>query len=324
MQAILAVDGGATRTRCAAFDRAGRILGEAESGPSNHLQQDERSTQDRLTAAIEETLRMGNLSRGDVACLSAGLAGVDYDGYGEDAMKAMFQRIGFADTLVYSDMVIAHVAALGMQPGIVVIAGTGSAILGVDKDGRRVRVGGWGPLYGDEGSAHDIATAALRAAARAYDGRGSATALVEALTEALGLTDFRQTISTLYGPDARRAALLSPVVHRVALAGDPVALAVFDTAANALAEGITAAASLLHLDHMPLRVSYQGGVAEHCPLLIQRLKKRLREQLPRARMMPPRWRPLIGAYLLGCRALEWDYNPNLLPKSLAASPSEPP
>src|SRR5690242_9482821 len=160
MEAILALDGGATRTRCAAIDRSGQLLGETESGPSNHLQQDEITVESRIAALTEQTLRIANLSKNDVACLSAGLAGVDYDGYGEEPMKAMFQRIGFPHPLVYSDMVIAHAGALEMQPGIVVIAGTGSAILGIDHNGRRVRIGGWGPLYGDEGSAHYIATAA--------------------------------------------------------------------------------------------------------------------------------------------------------------------
>jgi N-acetylglucosamine kinase-like BadF-type ATPase len=324
MEAILALDGGASRTRCIAIDRSGRILGEAESGPSNHLQQDEQSVQNRLVMLTEQALRIANLSRNDIVCLSAGLAGVDYDGYGEEPMKALFQRIGFRYCLVHGDMVIAHAAALGMQPGIVVIAGTGSAILGIDNDGHRVRIGGWGPLYGDEGSAHDITTAALRAAARAYDGRGPATSLLEALTQALGLSDFRQAISSLYGPSAKHAASLCPVVHQAALAGDSVALSLFDTAANELAEGVAAAARVLHFDNGPLLVSYQGGVAENCPLLTQRMQQRLREQLAHAHIVPPRWRPVIGAYLLGCHALGWDYNPNLLPNSFTASPDEPP
>lgn len=278
----------------------------------------------RIAALTEQTLRIANLSQNDVACLSAGLAGVDYDGYGEEPMKAMFQRIGFPHPLVHSDMVIAHAGALEMQPGIVVIAGTGSAILGVDHNGRRVRIGGWGPLYGDEGSAHCIATAALRAAARAYDGRGPVTALLEALTQALGLCDFRQTITTLYGRNARGVASLCPVAHSIALAGDPVALSIFDMAGTQLAEAVAAAARLLHIHEAPMLVSYQGGAAEHCGLLIQRLEERLHERLPHARITPPRWRPVVGAYLLGCRAVGWPYNPNLLPNSLAASPTEPP
>jgi N-acetylglucosamine kinase-like BadF-type ATPase len=306
MEAILAIDGGATRTRCAAIDRSGRILGEAESGPSNHLQQAERSVEARMASAIEETVRAAKICRDDIVCVSAGLAGVDYDGYGDEPMRALFRRLGFSSCLVHGDMVIAHAAALAMQPGIVAIAGTGSVILGIDRDGRRARVGGWGPLYGDEGSAHYIAAAGLRAAAQAYDGRGPSTTLVGGFTSALGLSDFRQTISHLYTPEAGNIAALCPVVHRAAIAGDPVSLSLFDAAAGELAEGIATAARLLHFDETEILVSYQGGLSEHCPLLIQQLQGRVQQRLANARVVPPRWRPLVGAYLLACSALGWE------------------
>ena len=105
-------------------------------------------------------------------------------------------------------MVIAHAAALGGGPGIVVLAGTGSSILGVDGAGRRVKVGGWGPLYGNEGSAQRISGQALAAAARAYDGRGPSTALIDAFVRTLGLSDFRDSLSFIYGPEARDVASL--------------------------------------------------------------------------------------------------------------------
>jgi N-acetylglucosamine kinase len=306
MEVILAIDGGATRTRCAAIDRAGRILGEAESGPSNHLRQDERSVESRITSAIKETIHRAKISHDDVVCLSAGLAGVDYDGYGDEPMRALFRRLGVSNCLVYGDMVIAHAAALAMQPGIVAISGTGSAILGIDGDGHRARVGGWGPLYGDEGSAHYIAAAGLRAAARAYDGRGPSTALVQAFSRALDLSDFRQTISKLYGPEAGNIAWLCPVAHATAIAGDSVALSLFDAAAGELAEGIATAARLLHFEGTEILVSYQGGLSHQCPLLIQELQTRVQQRLTNARVVPPRWRPLVGAYLLACSALGWE------------------
>jgi N-acetylglucosamine kinase-like BadF-type ATPase len=306
MEVILAIDGGATHTRCVAIDRDGRKLSEAERGASNHLQQAAEAVRITLTEAIDETLRLANLSKGDVKCVSAGLAGVDYDGYGAAPMLALYRELGFECSLVYGDMVIAHAAALGMKPGIVMIAGTGSAIFGTDARGRSVKVGGWGPVYGDEGSARRISEEAMRAAARAYDGRGPATALLEALTQDLGLSDFRESISVIYGPQPRDVASLCRTVHRTAAAGDPVARSLFCQAADELAEAVLAAARLLDLAHSPVVVSYQGAVAENCPPLIGSLQKRLEQHLPFARLHPPLWKPVMGAYLLGCRSLGWD------------------
>ncbi|MGH9666156.1 MAG: hypothetical protein ACRD9L_17155, partial [Bryobacteraceae bacterium] len=147
---------------------------------------------------------------------------------------------------------------------------------------------------------------ALRAAARAYDGRGPSTALLGAVTAALNIADFRATVSIFYGPSARNPAFLCPVVNRVASAGDPVALALFDSAADDLAEAVQSAACGLRLEHSPLLVSYQGGAAECCPLLVSRMADRIRERLPQARVIPPRTSPAMGAYLLACRWLGWE------------------
>lgn len=306
VEVILAIDGGATRTRCVAIDRAGRKLGEAERGASNHLQQTAEAVRTTLAEGVEETLRLANLCKGDVKCVSAGLAGVDYDGYGAAPMLALFRELGFECCLVYGDMVIAHAAALGMKPGIVVLAGTGSAIFGADLAGRRVKVGGWGPVYGDEGSAQRISQRAMIAAARAYDGRGPATALLEALTHDLNVSDFRESISVIYGPEPRDIASLCRTVHRTAAAGDTVARSLFRQAAEELAEAVIAAARQLDLIHSPVAVSYQGGVAENCPLLVEFLQKRLEQHLPLARLHSPLWRPVIGAYLLACHSLDWN------------------
>jgi N-acetylglucosamine kinase-like BadF-type ATPase len=306
MEAILALDGGASRTRCIAIDSSGHILGQAESGPSNHLQAEQDDIEKQIAEVTEKTLRAAHLSREEIVCLSAGLAGVDYDGYGQEPMRALFHRMGFTRCFIYGDMRIAHAAALAMKPGIVIIAGTGSAVLGIDNEGRVAKVGGWGPLYGDEGSAHSVSVAALRAAARAYDGRGPGTALVEAVTSALGLKDFRETISVLYGPGAARPAHLCPVVHRIAMEGDAIARSLFEAAAAELAESVSAAARALQFAGGPLDVSYQGGAIEGCTLLVQSLEAVLSRQLPHTHLVPPRWPPVIGAYLLACSALCWE------------------
>ncbi len=104
----------------------------------------------------------------------------------------------FDDPVINSDLVIAHAGALAGQPGVIAVAGTGSAILGVGVNGARVKIGGWGPVYGDEGSAFRIAQSALTAAARAYDGRGPRTALLPAITQVLGLREFKETVARIW------------------------------------------------------------------------------------------------------------------------------
>ncbi len=307
MQVMLAIDGGGSRTRCRAITSSGQTLGAGYGGASNHLLVSPETVRASLERSISAALDQGQIDRTNVVCVSAGLAGVDYDGSGAAEMEELFRELGFADAVINGDMVIAHAGALGGGPGVMALAGTGSAILGIDATGRRVKVGGWGPVYGDEGSAYRIAQAALVAAARSYDGRGPQTALAGDITRVLGLRDFRDTVSRLYLQQMApcEIAALSRVAYRTAESGDEVARKIFLQAGEDLAEGAAAALRQLALPGGQQMVSYQGAILTTCTLVREGFGEKLREQFPEVSILPPRATPLIGAYLLGCETLNW-------------------
>ncbi|MDQ3665305.1 MAG: hypothetical protein M3410_01685 [Acidobacteriota bacterium] len=314
MEIVLAIDGGGSRTRCLAVDRSGQVLGEGASGPSNHLLVDSTVVKQSLADSIDQAITMGPVKRTEIACLSAGLAGVDFDGTGAREMEEVFRELGFERAVINGDMVIAHAGALGLSAGVMALAGTGSAILGVAPNGERVKVGGWGPIYGDEGSAYRIGQMALRAAARAYDRCGPETELTGSLLRALCLSDFRQTLSRVYVDvmEPREIAALSRVAHEVAEAGDEVARGIFFRAGEELAAGVEAAARQLGLNDCQVLVSYQGSVLQSCALLRERFVETLTGRLPKSKVVAPRNEPLMGAYLLGRKALGWEVNKDVL------------
>ena len=314
MEVILAIDGGGSRTRCLALDVRGRVLGEGSGGPSNHLLVSRGMAKKSLADAISEACAPIGLKNDAVACISAGTAGVDFDGAGAEEVEAILGELGFRRSSVSGDMVIAHAGALGGEPGVLALAGTGSSVLGVGPDGARAKVGGWGPVYGDEGSAYRIGRMALTAAARAYDGRGPATDLSAALLRALGLSDFKETVGRVYvqGMEPREIAALSRVAYEVAESGDEVARALFLRAGEELAEGVEAAARRLGMEGSELRVSYQGSVLTSCVLVRTRFGDELRRRLPGVSITPPLFEPVVGAYLLGRAAAGWPNDSALL------------
>jgi N-acetylglucosamine kinase-like BadF-type ATPase len=313
MEVILAIDGGGSRTRCVAIDKHGQVVSKGESGPSNHLLVARDIVRRSLADVIHQTLTLGHLDRDDIICLSAGLAGVDFDGAGAPAMEELLNDLGFAQTVINGDMVIAHAGAFGGDEGVMALAGTGSVILGIGASGKRVKIGGWGPVYGDEGSAYRIGQMSLRAAARNYDGRGPETSLTEALLRALGLHEFRETVSRVYveGMESRQIAALSSVAYEAAVAGDEVARTIFTQAGEELAESVAAAIRQLDFSGTEILVSYQGAVLEACVLVRECFAAALRDVFPNISIVPPRFEPVIGAYLLGCQALEWRANANV-------------
>ena len=306
-EVILAIDGGGSRTRCLAINRIGKTVGAGESGASNHLLVDVAIVRRSLAVAIEAALAQASLEIPDVLCLSAGLAGVDYDGSGSSEMEGVLREFGFENILVNGDMVIAHAGALAGEGGVLALAGTGSTILGVGADGERVKVGGWGPIFGDEGSAYRIAQKCLRAAARSFDGRSGETALLGSLTSTLGLTHFTEIVKRIYVErmEPREIASLCRTAYRIAESGDGTAIGIFREAGDELAESVGAALRRLGLGECEAKVSYQGSVLESCSLVRERFAESLERDFPRVVIAPPRFKPVIGAFLLGCRSIGW-------------------
>jgi N-acetylglucosamine kinase-like BadF-type ATPase len=142
--------------------------------------------------------------------------------------------------IVIADAQAALLGALGVRPGILVLAGTGSIVLGHDGRGRWARAGGLGPLLGDEGSAFWLGREWLRVTMAAQD-ESSARRLV-------------------VRPDAvARIAALAPRVLARARRGDRIARAVVRDGQRALARQGLSVARRLGLA-APIAISWAGGV----------------------------------------------------------------
>jgi N-acetylglucosamine kinase-like BadF-type ATPase len=125
---------------------------------------------------------------------------------------------------------------------VVIISGTGSISVGVNRHGKRVYAGGWGPVAGDEGSGSWIARRALQMVARASDGRGPQTALTEAACEYFQVSAVEDLSTAIYAPtitNDRIAGFSRPVIA-TARTGDEVALGIIDEAGKELGKAAVA------------------------------------------------------------------------------------
>ena len=154
--------------------------------------------------------------------------------------RALRHRLRRAATHVevISDVEAALLGALGDRPGLLVLAGTGSIVLGRDGRGRLRRAGGLGPLLGDEGSAFWLGREWLR--------RQPEAALI-----ARKLARRSDAIA--------RIASLAPGVLGRARRGDRCARAIAAAGQEhlaALAAGVVRGLRLVP----PVRVSWSGGL----------------------------------------------------------------
>lgn len=146
---------------------------------------------------------------------------------------------------------------------LALICGTGSIVYGRTASGELLRAGGWGYLFGDEGSGFALGAAALRAVMRAYDGRGQATLLSGLVLARRGLDNPQGLVKNIYGAEAPRAEIanLSDLVEQAASQGDTLALAILDEAACELAD--TVQVVYRQLGSIPIPLAMTGGVILH-------------------------------------------------------------
>ena len=143
------VDAGGTST-VAAASRGGGLLGSERGGPANA-----RTVGSAVAAHViaETVLRASGGAQPD--SIYAAVAGAGEPDVAQQLSVALRTTFPDAKILVADDTAAALRAAIGEGPGIVLIAGTGS--VGYAENGeKRVRVGGYGYLAGDEGSAFAI------------------------------------------------------------------------------------------------------------------------------------------------------------------------
>jgi len=233
------VDGGGTHTRAVIVDGEGRELARGEAGGA--VVRAEAPA--RSARAVAEAVRAA-AERADihlpVDVLWAGLAGAGTR-EARVAVAEELQPLGVAErVLVGTDVEAAFHDAFGEGPGVLLIAGTGSIAWARGASGETVRVGGWGERLGDEGSGFAIGTAALRAVARAADGRGPETLLVDAVLEGLTLDRVDALIPWAAKASKGDVAGLVPLVARAAAEGDAVAAGLLGEAVPALCDHLRA------------------------------------------------------------------------------------
>lgn len=303
-QLLLLVDAGGTHTRALVTTLCGVKAGESRGGPSNAFVAGEAEALANLTRTVRRALACCHARRAQIEAAVIGSAGVDHrDGRDDSIQKALRAQFGWARVLVVEDALIALEGALLGRPGVVVASGTGSMVCGKTARGRIVRVGGWGPLFGDEGSAQWIGRHALQAAARAADGTGPKTMLLSIFNRVFGLGSFDGIIGAIYGRTMSPAKLgsLAPLVSQAAQRGDACALEIFERAGKELAT--QAAAAIRRLNLQRPTVSYQGSTFRSGRLLLDPLERNLKHHVPDVSLAPPLLPPLGGAFLLALREL---------------------
>lgn len=306
MDLVVGVDGGGTKTACLVADMEGSLLGLGFAGPSNclRLAGGAREAAQAVRHGVEAALCDAGLDisatgrRIRVAQLALGGAGTD--GVSVAMTEAARAVLDAECVYVETDAAAGLAAAAGELYGVVIVAGTGSIAMAVDREGRRARSGGWGYRVGDEGSGQDIGRLGLTAVTRAHDGRGPATSLAGRALARYGVDAVDSLRSVLYREPVGNGDIADFCLDVAAAAneGDSVALRITDYAGRELALAVYAAARALGMDAGEFPVALCGSVFKAGEVITDPFQTELAKLAPGARVVQAPYPPVVGAVIL--------------------------
>jgi N-acetylglucosamine kinase-like BadF-type ATPase len=298
---FLGVDGGQSSTCALIGDASGRVLGLGRGGPSNHVGASEG--RGKFTGAIKGCLSAACAEAGlDAATIRFASACLGFSGGPADKESILKEILRSERTVVTHDALIALAGATAGEPGLIVIAGTGSIAFGRNASEETARAGGWGYVFGDEGGGFHIARQALRAALRFEEGWGRPTAMRQILLDTTGARDVNELLHRFYTPEFPRPRIagFAKLVDDAAENGDLTAREILDDAAQQLATIAAAVRSQLFDEGEPARVAYIGGVFQSRTVL-ERFRTMAGKE-PGNSVAPPLHGPAAGALLEAYRA----------------------
>jgi N-acetylglucosamine kinase-like BadF-type ATPase len=307
-QVFLGVDGGGTKTALCLVASTGQLLASLEAPSCYYLGSASREGTDLVVRVLDEAVAAvcaaGGVSPRDVTFAFVGLPAYGEVGADVPALDAAARgALGHERCRCANDMVCGWAGSLGAQDGINVISGTGSMTYG-ERRGRSVRAGGWGELFGDEGSGHWMGLQALAAFSRMSDGRAPAGPLHEMLREHLGLRSDVELVEialSRWQDPRREVAALSRVLVDAARHGDEAASRIILEAAQELVLLVdTTRRRLGFAPEELVPVSYTGGVFT-VPEVLEHFSGLLTAEDVRYDLRAPLWSPVVGAAIYAAR-----------------------
>jgi N-acetylglucosamine kinase-like BadF-type ATPase len=310
--AVLAIDGGGSKTDVALLSRDGDVLGAARAGGAETYDRtwatwghvEERQLAPVHVAIEEAALRAGfrpeqrPLARVGSFCL----AGADLPA-DDRRLLAWIRRNRWVDEPILRNDTFAVLRAGTDRPwGVAVVCGYGTNCAGVSPDGKITRFPAIGPISGDWGGGSQLGGEAAWYAVRSEDGRGPKTALQASVPSHFGFRNPRQLVEAIYfdriGED--RLAELAPVVFAEAIAGDPIARGIVDRQADEIVVMATTAIKRLRMRRLDVQVVLGGGIFRtRDNVFYERIREGLTAFAPRSTIRRLAEPPLVGAALIG-------------------------
>ena len=280
MKYYIIIDGGGSGTRSILTDE-NAVLAESTAPSAKPSVVGFEQSGRMLFDLILQTCLEADVPFSRIKGVSIGMSGV-WEAQECDLLRdklyesANAQMYALPKVEVSSDAMMAYDAIFPEGRGILLISGTGSIAIARDEDGSICRVGGYGPVVGDEGSGAWIGRRAVSQVLRCCDGRSKPSMLMDKVAAELhlNLPSEARALAMMISNGEVQPAALAPLVFECASTGDRAAANILSSASDLLLQMVQALSRSLRLHQVKL--CCMGGIAEH-PLMVRRMKKQIQE-----------------------------------------------
>src|SRR5213595_129491 len=291
---ILGVEGGGTKTSWVLVERGEnelRVLDQGKLPPANFR----LATPDELRAIFRQLPK-------EIARAGIFLAGCGTEEDRHTLTRLCAEIWPQAKVVVGSDRDSGLAAALGGSDGIVVNAGSGSSVTG-RRDKRIENAGGWGHILSDVGGGYYLSLQALRLILREYDLNRGEVQFTTKVLRALSLNNLDELVRWAQTADKMEVAMLTPVVFEAAASGDSRVMEIIEEGVRVLCEYTEAVATRLHL--LAPKVILLGGLFQRDSIYAHTFRRRLKKNLPDARVATAERGPELGAAWLAAETTDF-------------------
>lgn len=303
MKYYLGLDAGGTKTFCLIGDESGNVLGFGAGGAGNYEVAGVPAAAQEFKKAMDGALNSAGITLDQISAIGLGVAGADLpEDYVMLEKELLTPLMGDIPRVFENDSMGGLRGGTKAPYGIVIACGTGCVCAGVNRAGKKARVGGINEDFGDMVSGSSIGTEGLKAVWRSRDGILGPTLMTEKFVAKSGCKDIDELFHEMYYERITYADLepMAKLVFEAAWEGDQIACDILEWGGNYLADMVTAAARKLDMCRDTFDIVMTGSVFKgKSPVLKDAMTTRIHRECPDAETVHAIFEPVVGALLLG-------------------------
>ena len=306
---VIGIDTGSTKSHIAIFDTSGNLVYFERWGPLSHegVPGSFAQFEDELGEFVRQALSESKITMQQVAYSVLGLTGVDTK-LQHSIISDIVSRLGFEKFTLVNDAFLGIPSGNPAGFGICAINGTGCTLAGINREGKKLQIGGVGYISADYGGGGIMGRLVVSTVYSELFRKGEPTRMTPVLLQKLGISSKHDFVDKMYekiDDESLDINACSKMLFEAVVENDKVAARLLRDIGVSYAGGISCMIEELKFQRdEDLHIVFAGSnfvKGEH-PLLLDTIKEIVNADYPAYRIkytlldVPPVAGAVIWAY----------------------------